>query len=281
MRRSLLCLYLLLLTACDEAAETSRCATSRECAQGEWCYLGACEATHSGNNIRDDEDPDENKRPQARIEIRVEDAEDVDGELGAPGPEYGVGMREEEPAATNTASGCGAPVAGELLINEVLARVPDGEAGDASGDGARDAYGDEFVEVWNVGGRAVQLDGVVVLNGERAKHTFGARCLGPLEAVVVFGGAYGAQIEAAGVYVERSQVRLGLSNSAGAVGLRGADGALLTRFVYGEQEAMSYVVWPERVGQVLVPHEQAAPGVLFSPGRCVDGRLLTTGCGDP
>jgi hypothetical protein len=225
---------------------------------------------------------DENKRPQARIGIRVDGEErrpDGPGELG---PEYGVGMREgsaqEEPAV---ASGCGAPAARELLINEVLARVPDGEAGDASQDGVRDAYGDEFVEVWNVGERAVQLDGVALLNGERVKHTFGARCLGPLEAVVVFGGAFGAGIEAPGVYVERSQVRLGLSNSAGAVGLRGADGALLTRFVYGEQKAMSYVVWPERVGEVLVPHEQAAPGALYSPGRCVDGRPLTTGCGDP
>jgi hypothetical protein len=250
------------LVGCGESAKEQRCATSRDCEAGRWCYLGACEDAAGSDGGR-------NEAPGARIEIRIAEEE---GQV-----EYGVG---ERPLAT-LVGGCVAPRAGELVIHEVLARVPDGEAGDASGDGVRDAYGDEFVEVVNAGSRRVELGGVALLNGERAKHTFEAQCLAPGEAAVVFGGVVGAGPWAAGVTVIRAQARLGLSNSAGAVGLRGADGALLGRFVYSDSGAYSYTLWPELVGVELIPHEQAAPGRLFSPGTCADGSPLADGCPQP
>lgn len=250
------------LVGCGEATKEQRCATSRDCEAGRWCYLGACEDAAGG-------DGGQNEAPGARIEIRIAEEE---GQV-----EYGVG---ERPLATPE-RGCGAPRAGELVIHEVLARVPDGEAGDASGDGARDAYGDEFVEVVNAGSRRVELGGVALLNGERAKHTFESQCLAPGEAAVVFGGAVGAGPWPAGVTALRAQARLGLSNSAGAVALRSADGALLARFVYSDSGAHSYTLWPELVGVELIPHEQAAPGRLFSPGTCADGSPLADGCPQP
>jgi hypothetical protein len=243
---------------CAEPPAETQCATSRDCPGGSWCYLGECSGAPDDANVE----------PAAKIKITVVDAP-------APGVEYGVGEVEE---IYGLASGCAPPRPGELVLHEVLARVPDGEAGDASGDGLRDAYGDEFVELVHVGAHAIELGGVTLLNGERVKHTFEAMCLEPGAAIVVFGGAPGPGPWDEGVFVVRSQSRLGLSNEAGAVGLRGADGGLLARFVYSDAQAQSYVLWPEITGAALVPHEQAAPGVLFSPGTCADGSPLADGC---
>lgn len=46
-----------------------------------------------------------------------------------------------------------------VVITEVLFRVPRGEAGDAGKDGARQATGDEFIEVANLSDKPVQLKG--------------------------------------------------------------------------------------------------------------------------
>ena len=117
--------------------------------------------------------------------------------------------------------------------------------------------------------------------GIEALFDIQAQCLAPGEAAVVFGGVVGAGPWPAGVTTVRAQARLGLSNSAGSVALRSVDGALLGRFVYSDSEAQSYTLWPELVGVELIPHEQAAPGRLFSPGTCADGSPLVDGCPQP
>jgi hypothetical protein len=48
------------------------------------------------------------------------------------------------------------------LITEVLYAVPTGASGDASGDGKRDANGDEFIELVNPHDKAIQLSGYVL-----------------------------------------------------------------------------------------------------------------------
>lgn len=48
------------------------------------------------------------------------------------------------------------------LITEVLYAVPAGARGDASGDGTRDAIGDEFIEIVNPHERAIRLGGYVL-----------------------------------------------------------------------------------------------------------------------
>ena len=49
--------------------------------------------------------------------------------------------------------------ASQVHISKVLADPPPGLGGDANGDGKRDSYQDEFVELFNGGERAVSLAG--------------------------------------------------------------------------------------------------------------------------
>lgn len=48
------------------------------------------------------------------------------------------------------------------VITEVLFNVPPGEAGDANKDGSRDSTGDEFVEIFNATGKAMDLKGYTI-----------------------------------------------------------------------------------------------------------------------
>ncbi|HED52773.1 MAG TPA: lamin tail domain-containing protein [Phycisphaerales bacterium] len=79
------------------------------------------------------------------------------------------------------------------LITEVLVAVPKDSAGDANGDGQRDATGDEFVELMNPHDRAIELGGFTISDrnaggqGE-VKFTFPKFTLEPGEIVVVFNG---------------------------------------------------------------------------------------------
>lgn len=52
------------------------------------------------------------------------------------------------------------------LICEVLAAVPSGPRGDASGDGSRDAIGDEFIELVNPHDRSIQLKGYTLVDAD-------------------------------------------------------------------------------------------------------------------
>ena len=49
--------------------------------------------------------------------------------------------------------------ANEVDISEVLADPPPGLGGDSNGEGKRDSYQDEFVELFNAGERAISLAG--------------------------------------------------------------------------------------------------------------------------
>lgn len=85
------------------------------------------------------------------------------------------------------------------LITEVLYAVPTGAAGDASGDGTRDAVGDEFVELINPHDKPIQLRGYTITDRRQistrdqkpfttVRFTFPALELQPGEVVVVFNG---------------------------------------------------------------------------------------------
>ena len=47
--------------------------------------------------------------------------------------------------------------AANVVISEVLADPPSGLAGDANGDGVRNGYEDEFIELYNTGSEAVNI----------------------------------------------------------------------------------------------------------------------------
>jgi len=102
--------------------------------------------------------------PNCGLTPPVEDVEVVDGE-------------------TITPTCSTAPVAGDLVINEILA---DPGPNDANGDGTSNDD-DEFVELVNIGSDTLLLDGVKIRDASNATYSFPAGvCLARNQAVVVF-----------------------------------------------------------------------------------------------
>lgn len=79
------------------------------------------------------------------------------------------------------------PCLPELLLNEVLADPP-ALLGDANCDGRVSDSEDEFVELVNIGARAVDLEGGTLADGVTVRHTFTHSTLLPGEVLLVFGG---------------------------------------------------------------------------------------------
>jgi hypothetical protein len=76
-----------------------------------------------------------------------------------------------------------------LVINEYLADPPDGDIGDANGDGTRSSSQDEFVELVNRTGEPIDLSGYKLSDADAIRHQFSAgTIIPPFEAVVIFGG---------------------------------------------------------------------------------------------
>lgn len=86
------------------------------------------------------------------------------------------------------------------IITEILYAVPSGEGGDADQSGARSATGDEFIELYNAGEKAIELKGYRLMDGlptvgkaasdakSHIEFTFPQATLAPGQAVVVFNG---------------------------------------------------------------------------------------------
>lgn len=167
------------------------------------------------------------------------------------------------------------PRAGDLVINEVLANVPPGEAGDANRDGVRHAHDDEFIELVNVSEETLSLDGVAIYAGDRLRYRFEDFCLRSFDGVVVFGG--GSSNLARDVNVLISDSRFALPNDGGRVELR-LGHQILTRVDYGRSPPVSLQLWPELTGTTYVHHPDVAHGILFSPGTCANGQPFSTRC---
>lgn len=304
---ALTCALLTCLSACT-GDDPRACISTDECLRSELCSAGACVPIPSGQSpttpqpaqpqqpaappytVQPARPDDTSPRPLADMgvaEDMPEDAPDagwpedmvVHQRPGDPPPD----MATEPPAPSAGCQGRG-PTPGELIIHEALANVPGGDAGDANGDGTRDAYDDEFVEIVSRHDGLLDLTGVQVLSGARVKFTFPSMCLAPRQGVVVFSGPKGLspEVRPDGVVVFRADTRLSLSNQSGSITLRAASGHDLAILSYDEAPTSSYTVWPELTGESLRPHAEVAPaGALFSPGTCADGSPLVDGCPPP
>ncbi len=171
------------------------------------------------------------------------------------------------------------PKQGELAINEVLANVPSGPEGDASGDGERDAYGDEFIEFVNRSGVKLDLYDVTVSVDGTEKHAFAGRCLPAGHGMVLFGGVpmadSGDDVQVVGID------GLGLSNSGGAISVRNPDDAVIATYDWEETRAQSHTLSPQINGSTHEWHTELSDNdALFSPGLCADGTPLSAGCTD-
>ncbi|HEX8710071.1 MAG TPA: Calx-beta domain-containing protein, partial [Pyrinomonadaceae bacterium] len=181
----------------------------------------------------------------------------------------------------------------DVVINEVLADPPDGQAGDANHDGVRSGSDDEFVELVNTSGRDLDISGYQLLTrstsatSDTVRHTFAAGTIFPAgSAIVVFGGGAfdpadpvfgGAQV------LKASTGGLSLINSGGVVTLQSVSHETVDIFSYGGSTGLngdanqSLTRSPDATGQ-FAPHSTApgSGGRLFSPGTRIDGSPFIT-----
>lgn len=107
------------------------------------------------------------------------------------------------------------PPPASVVINEVLVDPAAGPAGDANGDGVRDTYQDEFIELVNRGYEPVDISGWLLEPAGSNAFTFpGGTTLPPGAYIVVFGG--GAPTALPGpALTAGGRIGSGLSNASG------------------------------------------------------------------
>jgi hypothetical protein len=184
-------------------------------------------------------------------------------------------------------SGCGgggrAPVPGDLLMNEFMASVPAGMAGDANCDGTRNSD-DEFIEIVNITADILDLTGVTIADSVTVRHTFSpGTSLDPGKVFVVFGGGTPSCTWASDVQVAvASGGSLGLNDGGDTITIADSSAVTLIAHTYtGAANNQSYTLNPDLndtdpsptgVGG-FVNHSTAdtIDGSLFSPGTRIDG----------
>ncbi|MDB9720885.1 lamin tail domain-containing protein [Winogradskyella sp.] len=206
---------------------------------------------------------------QLTIALQDDDSDsDGDGVLDA---------NDDCPNDVGDPSNNGCPFLG-FLINEVNYDPEAGLAGDANGDGTRDANEDEFIEFYN-SGPELDLSGYTISDASAVRHTFPAGTIIPVNGVlVVFGGGTPTGDFGGALVQTASEGQINMSNGGDLVTLRDASGAEVLTFDINPLSGNpneSYTRSPDLTGN-FVQHASvdAANGALFSPGTRLDGSSL-------
>jgi len=258
----------ILTVGCLSQAERE-CERAVDCPDDEFCRMGFCvpAVAHDEVSIADAQ---ADVRPPSR-----------DGDDRRPRMD-GADAASERPRDVDRCDGR-APESEDLAVNEILVDVPGGAEGDANGDGTRDAFDDEFVEIVNRAEATLDLSDVDLLVGGDVTATLDGICLTPREAVVVFGGGSPDALADStdDALFRTADSRLGFSNSGGTFALRAPGGTLGAEVEWNGPPSESLTLQPQLEGSSLKPHSTVAPGQPFSPGRCADGGELSSGCPAP
>jgi len=168
-----------------------------------------------------------------------------------------------------------------LIINEILAD-PSSFNGDANGDGTINTAQDEFIELVNVTGAALDISGWTLSDATQARHTFPAGTIITDQCgIVVFAGGTPTGSFGNIVVQVASTGQLGLNNNGDTVTLK--NGAIvIATYNYGSEGGndQSLTRNPDITGPTpLVQHTTAtgSAGRLHSPGTKVDGTTFS-GC---
>ncbi len=248
------------VTGCDGVMTSldSECTSSQDCPDSLFCKMGECTEL---------DDPSSEGLLGVDGEQRTTDA----GTHGADtGPDHPC---PDAPAAD----------AENLVLNEFLANVPAGDAGDANQDGERHFHDDEFVELVNTADETIDLTDVTIANDEHIRFTFDEICLEPLHAVVVFGGIEIGADPPSGDGFESfvSETWFRYAQDGGRVVVNAADGDPIADISYDSHPEGSLNRDGDLDGQTLTPHSTLSDGdALFSPGTCANGEPFPTGCTD-
>ena len=159
----------------------------------------------------------------------------------------------------------------QVFISEILADPPNELAGDANGDGARDSFADEFVELYNIGPDTLSLGGWKLGDDDAAPSSFfqfpEGTHLAPGDYLVLFGGGppTGFTVPA---FADDGRIGDGLSNSGDTVLLFDTLGDTAAVVLGHDWPADRAVVRSAEGAGDFVAHD-APPGTgePFSPGR--------------
>ncbi len=199
------------------------------------------------------------------------------------------------------------------VITEVFFHVPQDTEGDPSGDGVRDAVGDEFIEIANPHDRKIDITGYTITDRDASiTFTFPKLSLEPGEIAVLFNGynteivgPVGGATSAAGsrnphfnnawvFNLGNAKRTVALNNQRDRVVLSTPDGMPIDMVIWGETDLRDYISQPriayvksspgasvQRVGPFgeLMLHTQI-DGALFSPGWIPDRVTITRADGD-
>jgi uncharacterized protein YjdB len=166
----------------------------------------------------------------------------------------------------------------QIIINEVLYDPPSGSAGDANGDGTRDANDDEFIEFVNTSTTSLDLSGYELYDGlalrtATPRHIFPAgSILGPDSALVIFGGGNPTGNFGTAQVVVATTGIINLSNNGDTITLKDSLGnVVLTLDIepWSNNPDESYTRFPDITGS-FIQHADTTT-LLFSPGTYVDG----------
>jgi hypothetical protein len=162
-----------------------------------------------------------------------------------------------------------------LAINEIHIS-PHPVDGDANRDGVIDVYEDQFVEIVNLSGSAVDLGGWTLRDELLPRHEFPSPTL--IQdgcSIVIFGGGDptgdfgGSLVQIAG------SGTLFLSEPSDTIRLLDGTNSLVLELTYntGGIEGQSFTRSPDIYGTDFFPHAslELAAGAIFSPGTMLDG----------
>lgn len=169
-----------------------------------------------------------------------------------------------------------------VVINELLADPPDNNAGDANGDGTRDAGDDEFVEIVNNATKAVDISAWKFSDdgGSTIRHIFPSGTVLPAGgSIVVFGGGEPTGGFGGAIVQVSSESGVSFTNSGGFATLLDDEDNIIQNITYGDEGGpdangdQSLTRDPDITGSLNTQHSEASgsSGALFSPGTKVDG----------
>ena len=153
-----------------------------------------------------------------------------------------------------------------LIINEILAD-PDATTGDANGDGTVSTQDDEFVEIYNNSGAALDISGYKLNDGFGEKHVFTKGTIIPKGGtIVVFGG--GTPTNIAGL-VQVASSGLGLNNGGDTVTIFNASDVTIASETFGGDAGnnQSIAREPDFTGAFVEHSTIATNAIQFSPGK--------------
>ena len=172
-------------------------------------------------------------------------------------------------------AGAVAPVAGDLVINEAM--LAD-NVSDTNCDGVTTGTNDEFVELVNVSGHALDLTDVTIADAVVVRHTFatantgtGSMTLAAGKAITVWGG--GAP-NCAGVtnWFKASTGQLGLNDMGDTITVTSGAATVVTKVFTASTLNKSFNLNPDITGTMYVTHDLVTGHVGdFSPGKKSDG----------